>query len=152
MGLVASIVGAVTALGAVWAANESRRAANQTRLAAQGQLVASLLDAYSQPEILAAIKLVKSHPKNSTISLDSEVDRARRQIVYHFHKVVSLANAGLLDAQFLPTVVTIRDVELLTDVIEPMEASIDSGYDRSTFERLRRLYSGHPPTIALPSR
>jgi hypothetical protein len=134
---VSAVAGAVAALAAWNAATEARRAT-------QGQFVTSLRREYASPAMLADIELVKSWIAGSPITTDGELDNARRRISHHFQNIVALANAGLLAEQFLPVVVTKDEADLFCGIIQEMERQISPSYDRSAFDRLDRLYFGHP--------
>jgi len=138
--LIAGTVATWLAVGATWLATR------ETRRAAQAQIVASLLDEYSTPEMLAAISIVLRWTPGKPIELNDEFDLARRRVSHHFQKIVALVNNGLLDARLLPMLVPKSEADLFCGPIQEMEMQNNPGYDRSAFERLARLYLGHPNT------
>jgi hypothetical protein len=141
--LIAGTVAAWVTVFATW------RAARETRRAAQAQIVASLLDEYSTPEMLAAISIVLRWTPGTPIELNDEFDRARRRVSHHFQKIVALVTNGLLDARLLPMLVSKTEADLFCGPIQDIERQNNPGYDRSAFERLARLYLGHPNTRPL---
>ena len=152
---------------AAWiSAVAARRAAVATERAMQLQLLNSLLDAYSAPEMLNAMMQLRSwftkHGKRAAdefrrlrqddYAAIKEIDLARRRVSHFFQKIHSLHVAGLLDEPTVRMAATKGQVEFFREIIEPLEAAIGLNYDSSSFESLGALYGIGPtlPPIANP--
>ena len=152
---------------AAWlSAAAARRAAVATERATQAQLLTSLLDAYSSPEMLSAMMQLRSwftkHGKRAADEFRrlrqddyasiKEVDLARRRVSHFFQKVYSLHISGYLDEPTVRIAATKGQVEFFREIVEPLEAAIGANYDRSSFEGLGDMYGVGPtlPPMANP--
>ena len=144
MATASLIFAAISAIAGAVAAIAAWRATDETRRAAQAQLVASLRSEYASSAMLEAIERVKRWHAGSPVTPDGPLDHARRLVSHHFQRIVALSNAGLLEERLMPVVVTKDEADLFCGAVQRIEQEVNPNYDRSAFERLERLYFGHP--------
>ena len=150
---VTILLTAVSALGALGAALASWWSAKETRRAAEGQLLSSLYDDYGNPEMLQSLRILRSW-KASTGSefeiawkkrLDGgdqeahEVDRARRQVKFYFLRALRLYESGYVSKRFLQEVCAVDGINILYDIVEPLEFALNPAFDKSKFDTLQKL-------------
>jgi len=138
---------AVAAFGAWWAARA-------THIATQAQLLRTLLDDYSNHEMLdAMLKLRRWKQKCGSGFADEfrvlrqnkyddiiDLDRARRRVSHHFAKICTLHNAGLCNERLVRVLAVKEQVEFYREIVEPLEAALNSNYDKQCFDYLGSLY------------
>src|SRR6266581_3008494 len=153
IGFGLALITALTALGALLAAIGSWRSARATRRAAEGNLFSALYAEYGTPEMLRALRVLRSWKSDTgdefeikwKRALDAsderahDVDGARRQVKFYFMRALRLFQAGYVSQRFLREVVAVDGVNILYDIVEPLEYALNPGYDRSGFDTLRRI-------------
>lgn len=149
--ILATVFAALAAGFAAWAAFETRRAA-------RGELVARLLDEYSQPGYLKAGRRLsdwktktyqdfKDLEKTSLVTADfDEINEARRLVKFYFRKVQSLQKGGYLSKDDVRGILAqSHRVALLFNPVEVLEAH---GYEREMYD----FYDGIYKEIDRPRR
>jgi len=68
-----------------------------------------------------------------------EVDQARRHVKFYFLKALRLYDAGFVTQRFLKEVAAVDGVNILYDIVEPLEYAINPAYSKSKFDRLRKI-------------
>ena len=144
-------------------ASAAERAATETMKATQASLIASFFDAYSSPEMLDAMLLLRDFKtchgdefadvfrRLRIDDYDSirEVDHARRRVTHHFLKIHTLMKLEYINSNEANEVATKGQVEFFLYVLEPLEEAVNHDYDRSAFESLGRLYDIQPRRLRM---
>ncbi len=147
------ILTATSAVGALCAALASAYSARQTRLASEGQLFSDLYAEYGRPEMLKALRILRNWKSEKGYefevvwknSLDSrnreagEVDEARRHVKAYFMRAVRIYQAGYVSKRFVREVCSVDGINILYDVVEPLEYALNPAFDGSKFELLRKI-------------
>ncbi len=143
----------LSAIGALGAALASAYSARQTRLAAEGQLFSNLYAEYCRQDMLDALRLLRdwksSNPgefehiwKKKLDSSDAaayEVDKARRYVKGYFMRAVRIYQAGYASKRFVREVCSVDGINILYDIVEPIEYALNPDYDKSKFELIREI-------------
>ncbi|MCH7936240.1 MAG: hypothetical protein IH994_04000 [Proteobacteria bacterium] len=122
---------AVAAAYTAWVARESVLSANRSR---KGELVRAFLEEYGGDKMYAALKKVgrikKEHPnllnrkKISFERVPKDVSEARRIVKFYFLKAYKLHDAGLIEKDTLRLIADVAGMDLLVNVIRPIERAI----------------------------
>lgn len=135
-----------TALAAI----ASQRSAEETRKTTLAQLVIDLKDDYASSDmregVLELIKFKKEHGNEFAQKFakrrSDKMDEYRRSYAHYFHKIAALLDTEVIDEAFVREVIQPDQVHILLNIVEPLEKKINSDYDRSTFDKFRRLFKG----------
>jgi hypothetical protein len=165
--LIAAVAALIGAVAALLTARYALLAAVATRKAAEGAAVMTIVGEYFQPEMKTALRLLRSWKdthgqdfaprwlaalkKQDKQALD--VDAARRHVSGYFVKCTRLGRADLLSKTALDAVAMVEGINLLFDVVEPMEEQLAPTETRAQeFEWLEkhvgRWTDGHSVAIA----
>lgn len=144
---------AMSAFGALGAAVAAWLSARATTRATEAQLFSSHFAVYGTPEMLRSLRILRLWKSDNgeefevkwKIALDAgeakahDVDQARRQVKFYFFRALRLHEAGYVSKRFLKELAAVDGVNILYDIVEPLEYALNASYDRSSFEKLRRL-------------
>jgi hypothetical protein len=144
---------AISALGAVIAAIGAFLSARATRNAAEGHLVSSFLNEYASPDMLRHLRVLRNWKsekeggfeekwRKALESAESEalrVDQARRYVKNYFLKALRLYESGYVTETFLKQVTAVDGINIIYDIVEPLEYALNPAYDKDRFEKLRQL-------------
>ncbi len=147
------ILTGLSALGALGAAIAAWLSARATSRAAEGQLFSVHYAEYGTPEMLRSLRVLRLWRSEQgdefelkwKRALDAgkpqahDVDLARRQVKFYFMKVLSLYEAGYVSPRFLKELAAVDGVNILYDIVEPLEYAFNPRFDASQFESLRKL-------------
>lgn len=150
---VALILTALSAVGALGAAVAAWLSARATTRAAEAQLFSNHYAIYGTPEMLRSLRILRLWKSENgdefevkwKKALDAgevkahEVDQARRQVKFYFFRALRLREAGYVSERFLQELAAVDGVNILYDIVEPLEYALNASYDRSGFEKLRHL-------------
>lgn len=118
-------------------------------------MLAGLLDAYAEPEMLDAMHRLEAWAREHGDRLGDEfrrrriddydsvreLDHARRRVSHHFQKIHTMwRGAGLITENTVRAAATVGQVRLYRQFVEPLEWAVNSDYVRSSFEDLGCLY------------
>jgi hypothetical protein len=143
----------VSALGALGAAIAAWKSARETRRAAEGQLFSDFYVEYGTPEMLRSLRILRNWKANNgnefeiawkkKLDEDDEdahkVDRARRHVKFYFLRALRLYESGYVSIEFLKGVCAVDGINILYDIVEPLEFALNPAFDRSKFNRLRQF-------------
>ena len=157
--LVLIAIAAVITLKSVRAA---RDAADQTRKAVQAQILSGLLDEYGSTEMQQAIDTLRTwfseqgdhladelrKLKDKQIRMPDDLYEARRKVSHYFQKVTTLwLRADLLEKTIAAAALDKGQVEIYRELIEPLEWTITTSYNRTSFDFLGKEYKVRRRTI-----
>ena len=143
----------VSALGALGAAIAAAASARATRRAAEAQLFSTHYAEYGTAEMLRALRVLRvwhSDMGNEfeikwKKALDAneerahEVDQARRYVKFYFMKVLRLHESGYVNKRFLKELTAVDGINILYEIVEPLEFALNARFDVSKFNRLKKL-------------
>jgi hypothetical protein len=158
----ALVLSNVAALGALVAALAAWMAVRETKRASEGQLFSSLFAEYGCLEMLDALRVLRNWMtekgpdfaakwKMALQASDSsahEVDRARRRVQHYFVRALRLHEAGYASLKLLRSLCVVDGINILYDVVEPLEAELNEHYDHRAFSKLKKLCGGTEAVIA----
>jgi len=147
------VLAAVSALGALGAAIGAWRSAQATWSATKAQLFARFMEEYSAPQMLTALRTLRNWKTEQGDEFEEKyrkaleeadpnaygVDQARRHVKFYFLKALRLYEAGFVTQRFLKEVATVDGINILYDIVEPLEYALNPAYDKSKFEKLRKI-------------
>jgi hypothetical protein len=154
--MLESLANLATLLAVIVAACAVVPAFRALRLAAaanRAQIVVNILDAYAATDVLAAMRsLRKWRTENGPEFAERfaakretdvmwQLDADRRVFKLFMLKVHVHLIDGLVSESFLKRFLTASPVGLLLEVVEPIEAAINSSYDREMFADFRRRWA-----------
>lgn len=134
--LLLSVLGTfLTALATLVIAHQTRKAAKATETATQAQLLLKFLDEYRSIEMLYSLETLRKwkddYPENFNnyrLLLNSSekdtVNKSRRKLKSYFFNALDLYEAKLANDQFMKSVCGVREIDLLFDIVEPIEYSL----------------------------
>jgi hypothetical protein len=155
------ILTAVSALGALGATIAAWRSARATSRVAEAQLFAAQYAEYGTPEMLRSLRMLRLWQsemgdefelkwKKALEAGDArahDIDNARRQVKFYFMKAFRLYEAGYVSRRFLREFASVDGLNILYDIVEPLECALNPRYDASRFQMLRtlcgRAFTGH---------
>ena len=155
--IVGGVGAAVAGIAAWFSACYARKAAKLTQKAAEGQLLLNILEGYRLEKMKESLRLLRSWQRKHASSEfekqwklcfdkgDEEaiqVDEARRYVTMYFWRVFRLFRAKYVSEEFVRNACHNDGIEVLFQVIEPLARELDSQYDRTLFEELRRICRG----------
>jgi hypothetical protein len=143
------------------AAGGAWKSAKETRKTSLAQILMQITDAYGTDEMLESMKTLRSHKENRERSKKDfatefafnwefhydqvkDLDKHRRRLSHHFHKIILLFDTGFVDESFVKKVVTRAQVDFLFEIIEPLDRAIESSYKPATFGILRKIIPEKP--------
>lgn len=146
---------AVTALGAVVAAIGAWKSARATQKAAEGQLISAFLNEYGTPEMLRYLRQLRNWESKHGHEFEEkwrkaleaadnealEVDQARRYVKSYFLKALRLYESRYVTKRFLKQVASVDGINIMYDIVEPLEYSLNPVYEKERFDKLRNLCS-----------
>jgi len=147
------ILTAISAVGTLGAAIGSFLSAWSTRRTSEGTLFAIHYKEYGSPEMLRSLRVLRMWkfdqgdefgPKWKKL-LDAgnpkgqEVDAARRQVKFYFMEALRLYQAGYASRKFLQELASVDGINILYDIVEPLEYALNPRFDSSKFDLLRKL-------------
>ncbi|HEX8450560.1 MAG TPA: hypothetical protein VF647_00620 [Longimicrobium sp.] len=144
---------AASALGTVVAAVAAWQAAKAASQVAEGQLNSTYYTEYGTPEMVRALRRLRQcreqHGEHFALkwkqALDQgeewaqEVDLARRAVKVYFVRAYRLYETGYASKKFLRAVAAVDGLNVLFDIIGPLEYALNPVYDAHRFESLRRV-------------
>jgi hypothetical protein len=68
-----------------------------------------------------------------------EVDRARRQVKFYFLRALRLYESGYVSERFLQEICAVDGINILYDIVEPLEFALNPAFDKSKFDSLYKL-------------
>ena len=150
---IALVIAAVGAIGAVGAAIGALLSARATQRAAEGQLAVAFLGDYTSPDMLRALRVLRNYRAAEGDGFEEtwrrrleaadahalEVDQARRKVKGYFLNALRLHEFGYVNERFVGTVASVDGINILYDIVEPLEYALNPAYDRARFERIRTM-------------
>lgn len=147
------VLTALSAMGALGAALAAWRSARATTLAAEAQLFSVHYADYGTAEMLRALRVLRMWKSENgdefevkwKRALDAndpkahEVDQARRQVRFYFFRALRLYEANYVSKRFVEELAAVDGINILYDIVEPLEYALNARYDNSRFEKLRSL-------------
>lgn len=115
------------------------------------QIFMELYKEYSSPDMLGSMKYLKDWKEKhgdgfTTIfkkQYDSKyrkvkkIDECRRRVSHYFHKLRILYDEKVIDMRFAKKLATEYQIDLLLDVVEPLEKALNPNYDRTNYSWYR---------------
>lgn len=143
-------VGAViTALATAGAAFFAARSAAATRRSAESTLASRLMEQYAEPQMDQALKRLQefytmfppgNFTKNTIPSkLSAQADEARRKVKYYFLTVYNLKIQGFIGCRTLNIVANVAGLEVLTDIVKPMEMAKPKHANTDWIDKLEKF-------------
>lgn len=156
---ISLVLTALSAIGALGAAIAAWLSARATKRAAEGHLFSTHYAEYGTPEMLRSLRVLRlwksdngdEFELNWKKALDAgeerahDVDRARRQVKFYFLRALRLYQAGYVSRRFLKELAAVDGLNILYDIVEPLEYALNPRFDASKFELLSKL-CGRPGT------
>ena len=68
-----------------------------------------------------------------------KVHQARRHVKSYFMRALRLHESGYVSKRFLHEVCSFDGINILYDIVEPLEYALNQAYDRSKFSSLRKI-------------
>jgi hypothetical protein len=68
-----------------------------------------------------------------------KVDRARRTVKFYFYKVLRMYKSRYVTTRLLKDICAVDGINILYDIVEPLEYALNPGYDKSYFDILRKI-------------
>lgn len=147
------------------AAEATQRAAEATRIASEAQLVERFISEYFDPGMAEALRVLRRWKSvygeefefkwrqllDQSETSAQEADRARRYVKGYFLKADRLRDSGLIGDVALVNVASVDGINILFDVVEPMEFALNQSYDRAAFDRLRQKVGRYGSGQLLPA-
>lgn len=145
--VTAVLIAAGAAIAAFMSAREAKRAATETRAAAQAALLSALLNEHGSDETLEAHRVLRDWSNAAGDGFADEfgrardlsnpdfleIDSARRRLAIYLYKIHQLHHKGLLDDALVEAVLPRTTAEFCLDVVEPLEAAVRSNHDSAPF-------------------
>lgn len=141
----------VSAFGALGAAIGAWLSARSTRSATEAQLLFQLLREYAKPDMLRALRTLRNWKaeqgdeekwRKALENADpkaQEVDLARRCVSHYFLDALKLYESDYVIKRFLRVVGSKDGINILYDIVEPLEYALNPAYDKSKFDKLRQI-------------
>ena len=150
---IAIVLAMISALGALGAAIGAWLSARATRSAAEAQLFSRFMEEYGTPQMLTALRTLRNWKAKQGDEFEEKyrkalgeadpnvhkVEQARRLVKFYFLKALRLYEAGFVTQRFLKEVAAVDGVNILYDIVEPLEYALNPAYNKSKFERLRKI-------------
>lgn len=147
------VLAAVSALGAFGAAIGALLSARSTLSATEAQLFSRFMEEYSAPQMLTALRKLRNWEAKHGTKFEEEyrkglekgdpnaheVDQARRHVKFYFLKALRLYEARLVKQRFLKEVAAVDGINILYDIVEPLEYALNPAYNKSKFDQLRKI-------------
>jgi len=144
---------AISALGALFAAIAAWRSARASRDAVEAQLLSNQMEEYGADKMLYALRTLRNWKADKgdefegkwrkAIETDDQaaqkVDRARRTVKFYFYKALRLYQSGYVSKRFLKDVCAVDGINILYDIVEPLEYALNPRYDKNNFDSLRQI-------------
>jgi len=144
---------AVSAIGALGAALGAWLSAYATQRATEAQLLSTFMREYASQDMLYALRVLRNwrsnqgdefaekwHKALEQVSPDAqEVDQARRRVSSHFIMALHLYKSRYVKRRFLRAICDVDGINVLYDIVEPLEYTLNQGYNREGFNELRTL-------------
>ena len=149
--LVCAVVASVSA----WrSSRQATRAAADARAGARATVLSELLKDYDSPDMHSAMAHLDDYQLRHGVSFPTrfkeQIDRepgtvtrengARRKVSTYFDNVLAMYKLGMLGSKELNLCMTKDRVQFYRDVIEPLEAALNLGYNREPFEWFGERY------------
>lgn len=130
------------------------RSAIATQSNTEAQLYARLMEEYRSPQMLKALRTVLNwaddiRGQNLTRKYSNalkepdedvlEVDEFRRLIKGYFLKALRLYEGRYVKEKFLKSIANVYGINILYDIVEPLEFGLNPDFDNSEFKRLREI-------------
>jgi len=146
-----------SAIGAVFAAFGAWRAASATKKAKMADLFFQFVQDYASKEMLNSLRILRDWKENHGPGFEIEwlqalredgsgeheaaylVDIARRRVKFHYYTLLRSLERHYVDKGFLEDVGSLSGINLLYEVVEPLEQALDRSYDPSFYEKLKQL-------------
>ena len=149
----APAIAALAALAACAAAIFAYRAVRIVRSVFYGQMYLKIFDDYAKPEMFVALRTLRSwranhgpdFAKSWRIALKSgdkqakDVDSARRFVKLFFIKTVEIYNTELIDKSMLRKIASFDGINILFEIVEPLEFALNPVFDNKEIEILRSV-------------
>lgn len=156
IGFIGTFIAAIAALFAAWEAKKTAEAtlktAEETRYSYLWELFIQIPDAFRSEEIEKSIKDLKywneTHGQNlprifvekrSDPSFES-LEKYTMKYILLFYKIYLLLDAGIIDEGFVKIVVPRECIEILLNIVEPLQKVIDPNYNKLMFDAFRKIY------------
>jgi hypothetical protein len=159
--MLASVVVALIAAIAAWvsayfSSRSSRTAADASRTAAnaaESTLVLRFRDEYASDQMLADLRALRdwydTHGSKFAKAWREKfekgdndaliVDKARRRVSNFFSTIIDLHDARLVPERIERLIIDLDGIELLYNVVEPLERELNPNYHKEHFDKLRKL-------------
>ena len=127
-------------------ANASENSAKETEKIVMAQIINQIRDSFSSPEMSVAIKSLTDLKKEigvhypSNITLAKMIDEHRRNYVHLFHKLKILIDSNCISQDFIKKIIYSDEIDLLLNIVEPLEKEKNPKYDKSTFDTFRNIF------------
>lgn len=147
------VLGAISALGVLGAAVAAWLSARATKRAAEAQLFSALYSEYGASDMLRALRILRAWRSDQGDEFEvewkrrldrgdlqaQEVDGARRRVKHYFIHSLRLYEAGYVSKRLLKELGAVDGVNILYDIVEPLEYALNANYDHARFARLRKI-------------
>jgi hypothetical protein len=159
--LASAIAAAISAIAAAFSAcfssRSSRTAANAAATAADAAattLILKFRNQYATKEMLIDLRNLRAWQDKHGSSKFAEtwrkkfeqndqealiVDASRRRVSHFFSSIADLHDTGLVPERIKKLLTDFDGLDVLYDVVEPLERELSPGYNRTPFETLRKL-------------
>lgn len=156
---IVSILTAVSAAGAAGAAIATWQSARATQKATEGELLSRFMEEYSDVKMLRALRRLNDWKHTQGENFEEkwrkafekgepeavEVDLARRHVSHYFQRALLLHESGYVSQRFVKAVGSVDGINVLYDIVEPLEYALNPAYDKAIFDKLRKI-CGRPKT------
>jgi len=143
----------ITAFATFLAAVAAWLSARATKKAAEAQLFSIHFAEYGKPEMSHSLRVLRAWKddmgkeftgiwKKARVAGEKralDVDQARRQVKFYFMSPLRMWEAKFVSKRFLRKISAVSGINILYEIVEPLEFALNPDYDRSAFEKLRKL-------------
>ncbi len=152
------IITAISTFFVAIATFASWRSANASRATLQAQLLSEFMKEYSEAQMCKDLRALRNWrykygdkfaeeyinraKKGEERAL--EIDFARRHVKFYFSRSLLIYNAKIMNKKTLKEIGAVDAINILYDIIEPLEKALNAKYDKRKFIQLKKII---PPRI-----
>jgi hypothetical protein len=154
---ISLVLTAITSLLALFATIAAWRSARASKVAIEAQFLSNQMEEYGAEKMLYALRTLRNWKADkgdeferkwrqaieANDSAAHEVDRARRTVKFYFYKALRLYQSGYVSKRFLKDVCAVDEINILYDIVEPLEYALNPRYDKNNFDSLRKICGRH---------
>ena len=147
------ILTAITAIAAAFSAIGAWLSARATKLTSEAQLFSRFMEEYGAYEMVTALRNLRNWKAengdefeekwrkalDNSESQAHEVDKSRRLVKFYFLKALRLYTSGFVSKKFLKQVISVDGINILFEIVEPLEYALNPAYNKSNFKKLKTL-------------